>query len=158
MSLASVQSCNSSPRIHGSQLILGEDEVFLSGFGFQSFEPFTKGFQIVAQPDAPHSGGRDEPAAPGEIVGHAYLAEGRLLQSDLDHRLFHLLFDPVLGQGLRRLISRNTSSPPFSYKSLKRGCPKSDVPPHARLGELAGLRNRASMWRSHPFSSVVVTC
>ena len=57
MSLASVQSCNSSPKIHGAQLILGEDEVFLSGFGFQSFEPFTKGFQIVAQPDAPHSGG-----------------------------------------------------------------------------------------------------
>jgi hypothetical protein len=84
---------------HGPQLILGEDEVFLSGFGFQSFEPFTKGFQIVAQPDAPHPGGRDKQAALGQFVGHTYLAEGRLLQSDLDHRFFDVLFDPVLGAG-----------------------------------------------------------
>jgi len=86
--------------LHGPQLILGEDEVFLCCFGFQSFEPFAKGFQIVAQPNAPHSGGGDEQATLGELIGHAYLAKGRLLQSDLDHRFFHVLFDPVLRAGL----------------------------------------------------------
>jgi len=37
-------------------LIFGEDEIFLGGFGFQRFEPFAKGFQIVTQPNATHPG------------------------------------------------------------------------------------------------------
>ena len=42
------------------QLVFGQDQIFLSRFGFQRFEPFAKGFQIVPQPDATHAGGRDE--------------------------------------------------------------------------------------------------
>jgi hypothetical protein len=34
--------------LQGPQLLLGEDEMFLSGFGFQSVEPFAKRFRIMA--------------------------------------------------------------------------------------------------------------
>jgi len=50
-------------------LIFGEDQIFLSGFGFHRFEPFAKGFQIVAQPNAAHPSGRDQHPALGQIVG-----------------------------------------------------------------------------------------
>ena len=72
--------------LHGTQLFLGKDEVLLRGFGFQGFQPFAKRFQIVPQPDAAHSRRRSEPTVLGQFVGHAHLAEGRLLQGDLDHR------------------------------------------------------------------------
>ena len=46
--------------LHGSQLILGQDDVFLSGLGFQGFEPLAKRLQIVPEPDAANASRRDE--------------------------------------------------------------------------------------------------
>jgi len=53
----------------------------------------------VPQPDAAHSGRGNKQTAAGEFVGHAHLAESRLVQGDLHHRLFDVLLDPVSGTG-----------------------------------------------------------
>ena len=79
----------------GAQLIFGEHEMLLGRVGFQGLKSFAKSFQIVPQPDAAHSGWRNKQTAAGEFVGHAHLAEGWLVQGDLDHRFFDVFFDPV---------------------------------------------------------------
>lgn len=44
--------------------------------------------------------------APGS---HAYLAEHRLLQGDLDHRLLHVPFHPILGAGLEKIFQPDST-------------------------------------------------
>jgi hypothetical protein len=39
-------------QLHGTQLLLSENDVFLGGLSFQSFQPLAEGFQIAPQPDA----------------------------------------------------------------------------------------------------------
>jgi hypothetical protein len=52
---------------HGSKLILGQNQSFLGSFGFQGFEPFLEGLQVVPKPNTSDTTGRDESG--GEKIG-----------------------------------------------------------------------------------------
>src|SRR5882724_6518732 len=63
-------------------------------------KPFTNDSRSWHGQRLPTTVGETNWPALGELISHAYLAAGRLLQSDLDHRLFLLLPHPVLAPGL----------------------------------------------------------
>jgi hypothetical protein len=50
----------------------------------------------VAQPNAAHAGRRDQHPALGQFVGHAHLAQRRLLHRQLHDGFLNMLLDPVL--------------------------------------------------------------
>src|SRR5690348_17283961 len=104
----------------GAQLILGENQVLLGRLRFQRLEPFAKALQVVPQPDAPHSGGgKNNPRLVSSLATRTCPNAG--FSSAISTTAFSTCSSTrFLGQGLRRLISRNASSPPFSYSSLKR--------------------------------------
>jgi hypothetical protein len=58
----------------------------LGALGFQRFEPFLHGFQVVAQPHATHAGGRDHKPTLPQFVGDAELSECRLLDQAAKYR------------------------------------------------------------------------
>ena len=78
------------------QLGFGQHQAILGALGFQRFEPFVHGLQVVAQPHAPHAGGRDHKPVLAQFVGDAQLSECRLLEGKRNDRVFDLLRHAVL--------------------------------------------------------------
>jgi hypothetical protein len=69
---------------------------FLGALGFQRLEPFVHGLEVVAQPHAAHAGRRYRQPTLPQLVGHAHLAEGRLLNSEGNNGIFGVLRYAVL--------------------------------------------------------------
>ena len=85
--------------LQGNDLAFGEDQAILGDLGLQGLESPLEGLQIVSQPDASNAAGRDEEALLAEFIGETDLSPGRLVEGELDHRLFDLGGDPILDDG-----------------------------------------------------------
>ena len=93
------------------ELTFGEHQAFLRHLRLERLEALLHRLEIVALPDPAHAGGRDRVAAFADLVGDADLAEGRLLQRQLDDDRLDLGRGAVREQ---RLASGEFSSPPAS--------------------------------------------
>jgi hypothetical protein len=81
--------------LQGGDLGLGQHQPVLGALGFQRPQPLLHGLEVVALPHAAHPRRGDGEAAALELVGDAHLAEGGLLQGDLDDGLLHRRGHPV---------------------------------------------------------------
>jgi len=81
--------------LQGGDLGLGQHQPVLGAPGLQRPQPLLHGLEVVALPDAAHPRRGNGQAAAPELVGDAHLAEGGLLQGDLDHGLLHGRGHPV---------------------------------------------------------------
>src|SRR5215831_11663087 len=82
--------------LEGGDLGFGQQDVILRHFGFESLEAVFHRGQIVALPHAAHTSGRDRQAPPLQHFRHPHLAPGRLLNRQVDRRLFDFRRGAVL--------------------------------------------------------------
>jgi len=72
--------------LHGPELVLGEDVAGLRYMHLKGLQTFLETLQVMAKPYAADSGSRHEDAPSPELVTHPLLAQGRVLESEVQDR------------------------------------------------------------------------